>query len=84
VTELLGFAAGTLTTVAFLPQMIQSLRTGSVRDLSLGMLLIFNAGMVLWVAYGLAITALPVVIADSITLLLSGVLLALKVRNQNR
>ena len=80
-TELLGFLAGTLTTLAFIPQTLKSLRTRSVNDLSLTMLIAFNVGLVLWLAYGLALRALPIIVANFATLCCSLTLLALKLRS---
>jgi MtN3 and saliva related transmembrane protein len=75
---ILGFLAGTLTTLAFVPQVIRTWRTGSANDLSLGMLLVFNLGVGLWLVYGLALGAAPIVAANAVTLPLSGSLLVLK------
>jgi len=75
---ILGFLAGTCTTLAFVPQVIRTWRTGSAHDLSLGMLLVFNLGVGLWLVYGLALGAAPIVAANAVTLPLSGLLLVLK------
>jgi MtN3 and saliva related transmembrane protein len=77
--DALGFAAATLTTFAFLPQVLKSWRHQSVEDLSLVMLLALNVGVVLWIAYGLAIAAFPLVVANVVTLLFTAILLGLKV-----
>jgi MtN3 and saliva related transmembrane protein len=76
--ELLGFAAGSLTTLAFIPQTLHSLRTRSVNDLSLAMLVAFNAGVALWLAYGILIGAAPIIVANLATLAQSLTLLVLK------
>ena len=76
----LGYVAGTLTTVAFVPQVFRLWRTRSVRDISLGMYLTFTAGVALWVAYGLMIDALPVIVTNAITLVFAGAVLVLKLR----
>ena len=58
--SLTGFAAGTLCTLAYLPQALHSFRhQDSVRDLSLLMLISLNIGLMLWVAYGFLIYSLP-------------------------
>ncbi len=79
-TTALGFAAATLTTVAFAPQLVRVLRTRSAEDLSLAMLGIFNLGVVLWLAYGVRVWAVPIIAANTVTLAQSGALLVLKVR----
>jgi MtN3 and saliva related transmembrane protein len=76
--QLLGFAAGTLTTAAFVPQVVRAWRTRSVRDLSLAMLAIFTAGVVLWLVYGLMVGDRPLVVFNVITLALATVLLRFK------
>jgi MtN3 and saliva related transmembrane protein len=81
VTEWLGFLAGTLTTLAFFPQTLHSLKTRSVNDFSLAMLVSFNIGIVLWLVYGLMIGALPIVVANAVTFACSLTLLVLKVKS---
>lgn len=73
-------AAGTLTTISFLPQVVKTWRSRSAEDLSLGMLVLFTTGIVLWIAYGLAEAAAPVVISNIVTLGLSLALLGMKLR----
>jgi MtN3 and saliva related transmembrane protein len=77
--DALGFAAATLTTLAFLPQVLKSWRRRSVDDLSLWMLVALNVGIVLWIAYGLAIAAFPLVLANVVTLVFTAILLGLKI-----
>jgi len=62
----LGFAAGTLTTIAFWPQLRRAWKTRSADDLSLGMLLTFTTGVVLWLLYGICLHALPTIVANAI------------------
>jgi MtN3 and saliva related transmembrane protein len=76
--QLVGFIAGALTTAAFVPQVVKSWRTRSVDDFSLGMLLMFGAGVALWLVYGWLNDAVPIVVANGLTLLLTLPLLALK------
>lgn len=71
----LGLAAGTLTTLAFVPQVVKVWKTRHARDLSLGTFAIFSAGVMLWLIYGLRLGAWPIVIANAITLALSLILL---------
>lgn len=77
--DALGFAAATLTTLAFLPQVLKSWRRRAVDDLSLAMLVALNVGIVLWIAYGLAIEAFPLVAANVVTLVFTAILLGLKI-----
>jgi MtN3 and saliva related transmembrane protein len=79
-TEIVGYSAATLTTLAFVPQVLQALRTRDLRDISLSMYAAFCSGITLWLVYGLLMQAWPVVIANVFTLGLAGVVLYLKVR----
>lgn len=77
---LLGIAAGSLTTLAFLPQVIKTWRTRSTHDISLGMFLLFSTGLVLWLIYGVWIGSWPIIIANAITLVLALTILYFKLR----
>ena len=78
--NLIGYAAATGTTISFLPQLIRVVRLRSARDISLGMFLIFSAGTVLWLTYGLLSRSWPVAVANAVTLVLSLSILILKLR----
>ena len=75
----IGYLAATLTTVSFVPQAWLIFKTRDVRGISLGMYSAFTAGISLWLAYGILISAWPIVIANSITLLLAAGILGMRV-----
>ncbi len=77
-TTTIGLLAGALTTIAFIPQLQQTWQTKSAQDVSLGMLLTFITGVALWLVYGLLLGALPVILANLITLVLTLAILGLK------
>jgi MtN3 and saliva related transmembrane protein len=79
-TTILGLVAGALTTVAFLPQMFQTWRTKSAKDVSYVMLIIFMSGLFLWLIYGIILGALPIIIANAVTLFFNLIILWLKIR----
>lgn len=79
--DLLGYVAGLLTTVAYLPQVLQVWRTGSTRDISLQTYLVLVAGVGLWCVYGIVVGELPIMLANGLTLLLAGTILVLKLKN---
>jgi MtN3 and saliva related transmembrane protein len=81
---LIGFIAGGLTTASFLPQVIQTARTRSARDISGWMLLVFLVGLGLWTVYGLQVGSAPIIAANLITMGLVGAILAMKVRFRDR
>lgn len=78
--EWIGTVAAVLTTVSFLPQVIQVLRTRETRGISLHMYALFTFGVGLWFLYGIAIDRPPVYVANGITLALATVILTMKIR----
>jgi len=79
-TTLLGFVAGTLTTISFVPQVLHAWRSKRCDDLSWAMLLTFSAGVMFWLAYGLRLWAMPVIVANAVTLALLLIIMVMKVR----
>lgn len=78
--EIIGYCAAFLTTIAFLPQAIQSWRTRDLSGISLGMYSLFTAGVGLWLIYGLLIETWPLILANALTFALAVSILVLKVR----
>ena len=78
--SVLGLLAASLTTISFLPQVVKTWKSRSAKDLSLGMFSIFTLGVALWLAYGIAINDLPVILANIVTLILASTLLFFKLR----
>jgi MtN3 and saliva related transmembrane protein len=78
--EYFGYAAATLTTVSFVPQVWQTWRSRDVSGISLGMYIVFATGVFLWLMYGLLEGAWPVVVANAVTLALALAILAMKLR----
>jgi MtN3 and saliva related transmembrane protein len=79
-TSLLGFLAGALTTISFIPQVLHALRSKRCDDLSWAMLFTFSAGVVLWLIYGFRLWAMPIIVANAVTLALLLTIMALKIR----
>lgn len=79
-SEIVGFIAATLTTLAYLPQVIKTWKTKSAADLSLGLFSILTTGVFLWLVYGIMIDNAPIIASNVITLLLTGSMLYFKLR----
>jgi len=79
--EWVGLAAAFCTTVAYIPQVLRVWRTRSTQDISLGTFSVLNVGIVLWLIYGFAISSLPIILANIVTLLLTGAILGFKLRH---
>ena len=78
--EYIGFFAAFCTTVAFLPQALKVYKTKSTKDISLLMFIIFTVGVFSWLVYGINISNMPIIIANSITLILSIFILFYKIK----
>ncbi|WP_106503231.1 SemiSWEET transporter, partial [Escherichia coli] len=78
ISELIGYLAAALTTCSFVPQALHTFRTRDVTCISLGMYSVFTVGIALWLVYGLALAAWPIVVANAITLVLAGTILGMK------
>lgn len=77
---MIGSIAAVLTTFAFLPQVIKVIKTKDTESIALGMYLMQVVGIGLWLVYGLAIQDLPLIAANSISLILSATILAYKIK----
>ncbi|MDZ8260843.1 SemiSWEET transporter [Nostoc sp. ChiQUE01b] len=77
---ILGLAAATLTTIAFLPQMFKTWQTKSAKDVSLVTLITFISGVFLWVIYGIYLQSLPIILANAVTLIFNLIILWLKIK----
>jgi MtN3 and saliva related transmembrane protein len=76
----IGYAAGTLTTLAFLPQVLHTWKTKRAEDLHIGTLVSFTVGIALWLVYGIVRQDAPVFLANAVTLALQLAIIALKLK----
>ena len=81
ITTLVGLAAALFTTTAFLPQVIRAWRTHSTRDLSYGTFVTYAIGLAMWLAYGVMIHDVPLMLSNGTTFLLALTILGLKLRH---
>jgi MtN3 and saliva related transmembrane protein len=72
--------AAVLTTLAFVPQAIKTIRSRDTRSISLGMYVVFTIGLAFWLAYGIVLQSWPMILSNTVTLGLSSTILALKLR----
>ena len=77
--DIFGYFAAILTTSAFLPQLIKTLKTKKADDVSLTTLIMFNIGVLSWIIYGYKISSTPILIANVITLVLNLLILISKI-----
>ena len=77
--EIFGYFAAILTTAAFLPQLIKTLRTKKADDVSLITLIMFITGLISWIIYGYKISSIPILAANIITFILNFLILISKI-----
>lgn len=77
---IIGMIGASLTTVAFLPQAIKTIRTKNTRDLSLGMFVLSEMGVVMWLTYGILIGDIPIIFANVITFFLISTIIIMKLK----
>lgn len=79
--ESIGYLAALLTSIAFAPQAIKTIKTKSTESISLGTYLIFATGVFFWFVYGLIKTDWPIILANSVTLFFTSIILVMKLKH---
>ena len=77
--EFFGYIAAVLTTLAFLPQLIKTVKSKKAEDVSLTTLIMFLTGVGSWIIYGFKINSKPILIANIITFGLNLLILIFKI-----
>ena len=67
--DIIGFIAGTLTTISFLPQVIKTVKEKDVSGVSLTMYICFSTGVAFWLFYGILLVNLPMIVFNIVTLI---------------
>ncbi len=79
-TELVGFLAGTLTTLCWTPQAVKILRSRDAKSISLITQITFVVGCTLWLIYGVLLGSPSIVLFNAITIALNMLIILLKLR----
>lgn len=79
--EWAGYLAAAMTTLAFVPQAVKTIRTKDTRGISLGMYVVFTIGIGFWLVYGIALGSMPMILSNIVTFLLSATILAMKLKH---
>lgn len=74
----IGLIAGSLTSIAAIPQVVKTLKTRHVRDISIWQPLLLSCGVALWMMYGILIKDLPLIVANITPLICNVVLTGMK------
>jgi len=76
--EIFGYFAAVLTTIAFIPQLVKTIKSKKADDVSLTTLIMFLTGVGSWIIYGFRINSNPILIANVITFILNLLILIFK------
>jgi MtN3 and saliva related transmembrane protein len=79
--EWAGYLAATMTTLAFVPQAVKTIRSRDTRSISLGMYVVFTIGIGFWLVYGIALDSMPMILSNVVTFALSATILGLKLKH---
>ena len=74
----LGFTAGAVTSVGFIPQLIRGYRTKKLYDISYWMPLVLALGMLLWLVYGFFRSDIAIIVANSFGIACNILLITMK------
>lgn len=76
--EILGYAAGVVTCLTFLPQVIKTWKEKSARDISLMMFVIAAVNETMWIVYGALLNNWVIILTNAIVLSMSLIMLYFK------
>ena len=78
--DILGYSAGAITSLTFLPQVIKTWKEKSAKDISLLMFLIAAINEVMWIWYGALLDNWVIILTNTIVLSMSLIMIWLKFR----
>ncbi len=78
--EWFGFIAGGIMTIATLPQIIRVYKLKSAREISLIFVTAMIIGFSCWLAYGIALKLTPIILWNSINIVLFSIFLSAKLK----
>jgi len=80
---LIGLTAGTLSIVAYIPQVWKTYTTKHTKDLSMKWLLLTFIPQLLWFTFGMLTNVLPVILTSSFTCVMTYSLIVMKRKYDN-
>jgi MtN3 and saliva related transmembrane protein len=80
--DLVGTLAATLTTIAYFPQAVKTIRTRDTSGLSISMYALLLCGVTMWMIYGIILGSWPLILANAIVLVPQSVVMAILLHQQ--
>jgi MtN3 and saliva related transmembrane protein len=78
--EILGLVAGAFTTFGLIPQVIRILKLRSAQEISLLFTILYLAGGLTWLSYGIIDALLPIIFWNAIAVAITAMLLYAKLK----
>lgn len=79
--SIIGYIAAFCTTFSFVPQAVKIIKTKDTRAISLPMYILFNAGIIIWLLYGILLNDVPIILANAITISMTLIILFMKIKH---
>ena len=79
-TKVIGLAAGILTASSLLPQVVKTIREKKADDISIWMLFVLQAGLILWIVYGIRREDFPIIFTNCFSLLVNITMVELRIK----
>lgn len=83
-TLIVGLAASILVTIAYIPEVVRTVRARHTRDLSLAWIVMLDAGQLLFLIYGIAILSIPLMLSSGCGVVMMSIMLACKLIYKNK
>ena len=83
-TQVVGLTAGILTASSLLPQVFKTLKEKKAKEVSIKMLLVLQAGVALWIYYGILRDDLPIIVTNCFSLLVNIAMVILRIKYKDR
>ncbi|MBI2102189.1 hypothetical protein HYT53_06280 [Candidatus Woesearchaeota archaeon] len=80
IQDMIGYIAGVFILFSIVPQIIKSYKTKSVKDISILMLISILIGTAFWIAYGIMVQGMPVIVLNIIYFFVVAYQLFLKIK----
>ena len=79
-SEYLGYIGGVLTTFCYVPQIVRVFRLKSAKEISLPFTIMLLIGVVIWLMYGILLSLVPIILWNSIGVVVVILLLFAKLK----
>ena len=71
----IGYCAGSLTSLGFIPQVVKGFQTKHMKDVALWQPILFTIGMVMWLIYGILLREMPMIPANTLAVILNAIVI---------